>query len=94
MKKRTQQYKTSWLLDTAACDMYADKELVVRNPEKIRLGTGIDIGCANNRVMNQTGKGRLPFDNLPEGTKDVKLFHDVHSPLLSGGKFVKDGKCT
>mmetsp|Transcript_2235 Transcript_2235/g.2563 ORF Transcript_2235/g.2563 Transcript_2235/m.2563 type:complete len:93 (-) Transcript_2235:167-445(-) len=70
--------------------MYADKELVVRNPEKIRLGTGIDIGCANNRVMNQTGKGRLPFDNLPEGTKEVKLFHDMHSPLLSSD-FVKDG---
>ena len=44
--------------------------------------------------MSQTGKGKLPFDNLPKGTEDVKLFHDMNSPLLSGGKFVKEGKCT
>ena len=79
---------------TSSSDMYANKKTVMQNPEKIPLGTGIDVGCANNGVMNQTGKGKLPFDNLPAGTKEVKLFHDMHSPLLSGGKFVKDGECT
>ena len=87
-------YKTSWLLDTAASDMYADTKTVVRDPEKIPLGSGVDVGCANNGIMNQTGKGKLPFDNLPEGTRNVKIFNDMHSPLLSGGVFVTEGDCT
>ena len=44
--------------------------------------------------MNQTGEGKLQFNNVPEGTKDEKLFHNMHSPLLSGGRFVKKGKYT
>ena len=44
--------------------------------------------------MSQTGEGKLPFDNLPEDTEDAKLFHNMYSPLLSGGKFVKEEKCT
>ena len=43
--------------------------------------------------MGQTGEGKLPFDNIPEGTDDVQLFNDMHSPLLNGEKFVKKG-CT
>ena len=44
--------------------------------------------------MNQIGEGELPFINVPEGTKEVNIFHDIHSSLLSGGKFVKEGKWT
>ena len=44
--------------------------------------------------MSQIGKGKLPFDNLPESAEDVKLFHDMPSPLLSGSTFVKKGKYT
>ena len=44
--------------------------------------------------MDQIGKGKLPFDNIPEGTKEVNIFNDIHSSLLSGGKFVKEEKCT
>ena len=48
------------------------------------------MGCANNYVMEQTEEGELPFDKLPVGTEDVQLFEDMHSPLLSGGKFVNN----
>jgi len=86
--------KASWLLDTAASDHFGDDDTIVRDPERIPVGTGIDVGCANNGVMSQEGKGKLPFDNLPVGTEKVKLFNDMHSPLLSGGVFVEKGKCT
>ena len=44
--------------------------------------------------MHQTGEGKLPFDNMPKGTNAVNIFHNMHLPLLSGGRFVKLGKCT
>ena len=44
--------------------------------------------------MHQTGEGNLPFNNVPEGTKEVNIFHDIDSPLLSGGKLIKEGKYT
>ena len=34
------------------------------------------------------------FDNLSEGIDAVNIFHKMHSPLLGGGTFVKEGKCT
>ena len=34
------------------------------------------------------------FDNLSEGIDAVNIFHKMHSPLLGGGIFVKEGKCT
>ena len=52
------------------------------------------MGCANTGVMQQKGVAKLPFDNLPTGTDAVEIFHKMHSPLLGGGKFVKEGKCT
>ena len=39
--------------------------------------------------MEQTEEGKLPFDKLPEGTEDVQLFENMHSPLLSGKKFAE-----
>ena len=66
----------------------------MQDKKKIQPGTGIEVGCADKRITSQTGEGKLLFDNVSKGTKDVKLFHDMHSPLLSGGKFVKEGKCT
>ena len=42
--------------------------------------------------MSQPVEGELPFDNIPQGVEDVQLFYDIHSPLLSGGKFVKKNK--
>ena len=44
--------------------------------------------------MHQTGERKLPFNNVPEGTDAVNVFHNMHSPLLSGEKFVKERKCT
>ena len=44
--------------------------------------------------MHQTGEGNLPFNNVPEGTKEVNIFHDIDSPLLSGGQLIKEGKYT
>ena len=52
------------------------------------------VGCANKGVMRQKAKAKLPFDNLPPGTDAVNIFHNMHSPLLGGGTFVKEGKCT
>ena len=86
-------YKTSWLLDTAASGNYADKHTTVRDRKTIHEGTGINVGCANKGLMSQTEEGTLPFNNIPEGAEDVQLFENMHSPLLSGGKFVKKG-CT
>ena len=42
--------------------------------------------------MSQTEEGELPFDNILAGAEDVQLFENMHSPLLSDGKFVQ--KCT
>ena len=55
--------------------------------------TGINVGCANNGTISQTAAGELPFNNIPVGAEDVQVFKNMHSPLLSGGKFVKQG-CT
>ena len=43
--------------------------------------------------MSQTEEGILPFNNIPEGAEDVQVFENMHSPPLSGGKFVKK-RCT
>ena len=71
--------------------MYADNKTIVRNKEEIQAGTDNNVGCANNRIMSQIG-GKMPFDNLPKGIENVKLFHDMYSPLLSDRKFVNNGK--
>ena len=60
----------------------------------IHPGTGIQVGFANTGIMHQMGEGKLPFNNVLEGTDEFNIFHDIHSPLLSGRKFVKEGKCT
>ena len=92
--KTTIVYKTSWLLDSVASGHYADKKTMVRDKKKIQPGTGIEVECADKGIINQIGEGKLPVDNVLEGTKEVNIFHDMHSPLLSGGKFVKEGKYT
>ena len=86
-------YKTSWLLDTAASGNYADQHTKVLNRKRIKRGTGVNVGCANNGSMSQTEEGELPFDNIPAGAEDVQMFENMHSPLLSGRKFVEKG-CT
>lgn len=86
--------KNSWILDTACSGNYADDETIVKDKKSIEPGTGINVGCANTGVMQQKGVAKLPFDNLPTGTDAVEIFHKIHSPLLGGGKFVKEGKCT
>ena len=60
---------------------------------KRQRGTGATVGCANNRSMEQTEEGKLPLDNILAGVEDMQLFENMHSPLLSGEKFVKKG-CT
>ena len=78
-------YKTSWLLDSAASGHYADDKTIVEDKKKIQPRTGIEVGCANTGVMHQTGEVELPFNNIPNGTDEVNIFHNMHSPLLSGG---------
>ena len=41
--------------------------------------------------MSQTAAGEFPSDNIPLGAEDVQLFGNMHSLLLSGGKFVEKG---
>ena len=83
-------YKSSYILDTGASGHYGDKKTKVRKRRKVRHG--IKVGVANGNTMTQIEEGELPFDNIPEEAKDVQLFENMHSPLLSGGKFVKN-KC-
>ena len=91
---KTTVYKISWLLYSVANDHYVDDKTMVQDKNKIQPGTGIEVGCADKGIMSQRRERKLPFDVVPKGTKDVKLFHDMHSLLLSDGKFVKEGKCT
>ena len=67
---------------------------MLRGKKKIQSGTGIEVGCANTGIMYQTGEGKLPFNNVPKGTNEVNIFHNMHSLLLSGGKYIKERKCT
>ena len=60
----------------------------------IQPGIGIEVGCADKGIIHQMEEGKLPSNNVPEGTDEVNIFHDMNSPLLSGRKFVKEGKCT
>ena len=85
-------YKKSLTLNTACSGNYADDETIVRDKKDIEPDTGILVGCANKGVMRQIAKARLPFDNLPPGTDAVNIFNNMHSPLLGGGTFVKEGK--
>ena len=65
----------------------------MQNKRNIQPGLGISVGCANKGILSQTGQGELPLDNVPKGTENVKLFHDMHPSLLCGGISVKKG-CT
>ena len=65
--------------------------MIVQKKRDIQSGTGINVGCANKGILSQTREGELQFNNVPQGTKDVKPFHDMYSSLISGGKFVKKG---
>ena len=85
------QYKQSWMLDSAASGNYGDNSTYIRKKSKIKRGTGISVGCANNQGMAQTGKGELPFDRIPPAASDVQTFNDMNAPLLSTGKLVRDG---
>ena len=87
-------YKTSWILDSVASGQYIDNETVMQNKKKIQPSTGIEVGCANTDIMHQKGERKLPFNNIPDGTDVVNIIHKMHSPLLSGRKFIKEGKCT
>ena len=50
-----QAYKKSWILNTACSRNYADDNMIVRDKKDIEPGTGINVGCANTSVMQQTG---------------------------------------
>ena len=85
----------TWIFNSAASGHYADDKTVVQDKKKIQLGTGIkEVGCANTGIMQQKGEGKLPFNNIPDGTDAGNVFHKIHSPLLSGRKIFKKGKCT
>ena len=49
------------------------------------------MGCANDGTMDQSAAGALPFEKIPAGAEDVQVFDHMHTPLLSGGKFVEKG---
>ena len=80
-------YKIPWLLVTTTSGNYADdntkvqnqKEDITRNRHQCRM-------CQQRNIKSNR---KLSFVNVPVGTADIKLIHDMHSPLLSGDKFVK-----
>ena len=78
-------------MDSAASEHYGGKKTRVLKRKKIIVGTGVKVGCTNNNTMKHTEKGELPFDNISDRAQDVQIFDDMYSPLLSGGKFVKNG---
>ena len=82
------EYKSSYTLDTGSSGHYGDKKTKVQNRRKVNRG--IKVGVADGNTMTQIEEGELPFNNIPEGAKDVQLFENMNSPLLSGGKFVKN----
>ena len=65
-----------------------------KTKKNIQPGTSIKVGRANKGKLSQTGKGKLPFDNVPEGTEEVNICKNIHSMLLSGDNFFKEGKYT
>ena len=79
-------YKSSWMLDTAASGNYADKDTLVGNKKEIRHG--VSVSCTNNGIMQQKAEGELPFNNILDGAKDVQIFKKMQKPLISGGKLV------
>ena len=83
------KYNSSWMLDTAASGNYADKNTPVKNKKEVTRG--INVSCANDGIMRQTAEGELPFDNIPDGAKDVQIFEKMQKPLISGGKLVTNG---
>ena len=83
-------YKSRWMLDTAASGNYADRKTRIPNQRTITHG-GINVSCANNGIMKQQAEGELPFDNIPDGAKDVQIFEHMQKPLISGGKLVTNG---
>ena len=64
-------YKPSWLLDTSASGHYGNNKTKFRKRKKIRRGSRINVGFANNGTMSQTEEGELQFYNIPAGTEDV-----------------------
>ena len=44
--------------------------------------------------MYQIGEGKFSFNSIIEGNDAVNSFYNMHSPLFSGKRFVKEGKCT
>ena len=82
-------YKSSWMLDTAASRNYANKDTPVGNKQEITHG--VSVSCANNGIMQQKAEEELPFDNIPGGAKDVQIFEKMQKPLISGGKLVTNG---
>ena len=83
-------YKSRWMLDTAASGNYVDRKTRIPNQRKI-THRGINVSCANNGIMKQQAEGELPFDNIPDGAKDVQIFEHMQKPLISGGKLVTNG---
>ena len=84
------EYKSSFLLDTAASGNYGDLRTKAKKKRRIKTGKGILVGCANGNLMSQVAAAEVPFDKIPSGAKDMQLFEHMHTPLLSGGKLVEN----
>ena len=84
------EYKSSFLLDTAASGNYGDLQTKAKKKRRIKAGKGILVGCANGNLMSQVAAAEVPFDKIPPGAKDMQLFEHMHTPLLSGGKLVEN----
>ena len=65
------EYKSSFLLDTAASGNYGDLRTKAKKKRRIKAGKGILVGCANGNLMSQVAEGEVTFDKIPQAVKDM-----------------------
>ena len=83
------QYKSTWMLDSAAIGVYGDMNTIVCKRKKIKHGSGIKVGTADKNLMQQVATGIARFDKLPPATMKSEIFLTMQSPLLGCGPLVK-----
>ena len=87
------QYKSTWMLDSAASGVYGDMNTIVHKCKKIKRGSGIKVATANKNSMQQVAIGIAPFKTLSPPATKAKIFPKMQSPLLGCGPLVKND-CT
>jgi hypothetical protein len=85
------KYNQPWSLDSAASGHYCGKSTRINNRKVTPPGGGIQVGVANNQLMQQIEERELPFDWLPTAANDVQVFPSMQSPLIGCGKLATNG---